>query len=78
MTLRVRLSRAQKKLWHSVLIGFTTGVLTTLQIALTSGLTERKAMIAAGIGAIAAGLARAIGAVLAWIDTTDPKAPPGP
>ena len=73
----MRLSRSQKKLWHSVLIGFATGALTTLQIALTSGLTERKAIIAAVIGAVAAGLARAIGALLAWIETTDPK-PPAP
>lgn len=70
----IRLTQRQKKLWHSVLIGFATGSLTALQIAVTSGLTEKKAVVAAVIGAIAAGAARAIGAVLAWIETSD--APP--
>jgi len=74
----VRLSRSQKKLWHSVLIGFATGSLTALQFALTSGITEKKVAIAAVIGALTSGLARAIGAYLAWLETSEapPPAPP--
>jgi hypothetical protein len=75
----MKLTSRQKKLWHSVLIGFATGSLTALQIALTTGLTEKKAVVAALVGAVVAGLARAIGAVLAWIETSDaPPAGPQP
>lgn len=72
----MQLSRSQKKLWHSVVVGFATGALTSLQFALTSGLTEKKAVVAALFGAIVAGFARVAGAVIAWIDTTDAPAPP--
>lgn len=74
----MKLSRSQKKLWHSVIVGFATGALTSLQFALTSGLTEKKAVIAALFGAIVAGFARVAGAVIAWIETADPEPPPPP
>jgi purine-cytosine permease-like protein len=69
----MRLTARQKKLWHSVVIGFVTGALTALQASLLTpgGLTEKKALIAAAIGVVAGGIARALGAVLAWIDTAE-------
>lgn len=73
MSLKIRLNRKQKKFLHSVIIGFGTGALTSLQFALTTGLTEKKAVIAALFGALVAGLARVAGALLASLDT--PEAP---
>jgi len=69
MRLTIRLTKQQKKLLHAVVVGFATGALTSLQFALTSGLTEKKAVVAAVVGALIAGLARVAGAVLASIDT---------
>ena len=71
MSLTIRLTKKQKKLLRAVVVGFATGALTSLQFALTSGLTEKKAVVAAVFGALVAGLARVAGAVLASIDTSE-------
>lgn len=71
MALQIRFTKKQKKLLHSLIIGFATGALTSLQFALTSGLTEKKAAIAALFGALVAGLARVAGALLASLDSSE-------
>jgi len=71
------LSAQQKKLVHTIAVAFATGALTALQIGLTTGLTEKKALVALVIGATVAGLSRVAGALLSEIQTSEPKpAPP--
>jgi len=70
------LSSKQKKLLHTIAVAFATGALTALQIGLTTGLTEGKALVALLIGAAVAGLSRVAGALLSEIQTTEQRADP--
>lgn len=74
----MKLSKRQTQLAHAALIGFVTGGLAAVQIAVTSGLTEKKAIVAFAIGVFWAGISRAAGAVLNVVQTTDapPASPP--
>lgn len=75
----MKLSRSQKKLWLSVVGGFAAGALTALQGALApGGLTEHRTFISLLALVAGAGIVRAAGVVLAWIETADPKPPPPP
>lgn len=67
----MKLSKRQTQLAHAALIGFATGALTAVQIAVTSGLTEKKAIIAFVVGVFWAGVSRAAGALLNVVQTTD-------
>ena len=69
------LSQHQKKVLHAVIIAFVTGALTAAQVALTSGLTEKKALLAAAVGIVIGGTSRAVGALLAALETSDPSPP---
>ncbi len=65
----VTMTPGQKKFWHSIIVAFVTGALTAAQVALTSGLTEKKAILVALGAVVTGGLARVAGAVLAWVNT---------
>jgi len=66
------LSTKQKKLLHTIAVSFAAGALTVLQVGLTTGLTEKKALIALLIGALVGGLSRVAGSLLAAIQTSEP------
>lgn len=72
------LSKKQKKLLHAALIGFVTGALTALQLAMITpgGFTETKALVALGVGILTGGIGRAAGALLESMQTTDSPNPP--
>lgn len=74
----MKLSKRQTQLAHAAIIGFATGVLAAVQIAIaTGGLTEKKGLIAAAIGVFWGGISRMAGALLNVVQTTDtPALPP--
>lgn len=75
----MQLSKNQKKLVHAALIGFVTGVLTAVQVAVQAGhLTEKGVLLAAAVGVVTGGVGRAAGAVLERMSTTDSPNQDGP
>lgn len=67
------LSPLQKKLFHSVVVGFVTSGLAAIQVGLVAGfnLAEKKAVLSLLLGAIVAGLSRVAGTLIAAMRTTE-------
>lgn len=65
------LSPLQKKVLHSVVVGFATSGLAALQVGLVAGfnLAEKKALLSLLLGAVVAGLSRVAGVLIAAIQT---------
>ena len=67
------LSPLQKKVLHSVVVGFGTSALAAIQVGLVAGfnLAEKKALLSLLLGAIVAGLSRVAGVLIAAMQTTE-------
>lgn len=66
------LSAPQKKVWHTILVGFATGALSYVAALATGGpLPGIRAIL---VGVLVAGISRVAGVLLARVETQ----PPGP
>jgi tetrahydromethanopterin S-methyltransferase subunit E len=67
------LASRTKKILHAAITGFTGGLLYFGSTVLTTGITEKKALLAAVFGILVGSVGRGVGAVLAGIEHPDGK-----
>lgn len=67
----MKLSAAQKKLLHTLLVGFVTGALTYIAALAAGGPLPGIRAVLVGVGV--AGVSRVAGVLLAKIETEPPK-----